>query len=52
MLGSGVLAGAVLWRLLMLDEGPRPGGQPAPERLTRQDRQALESVLQERRPQP
>jgi hypothetical protein len=46
MLASGMVVGAVVWRLLMLDPAPigRFGGH---ERLSRQDRQALDRLLSE-----
>jgi hypothetical protein len=47
MLAGGVASGALVWRTLMLDD-PRPGVAAGPERLTRHDRQALDSLLRER----
>jgi uncharacterized membrane protein len=49
MLLGGVAAGVVLWRVLM--EAPAPTGAlraTAPERLSRQDRHALDRLLDER----
>ena len=50
MLAGGMAAGALLWRVLMLDEG-RPGlgvpGEPG-ERLSHQDRESLERLLDQR----
>jgi hypothetical protein len=45
MLAGGVLTSALVWRLLMLEP---TAGAGAPERLSAQDRQALERVLGER----
>ena len=45
MLAGGAVAGVTVWRLLMLE----PVRGPAPERLSRQERQALDRVLEEHR---
>jgi uncharacterized membrane protein len=46
MLASGMVAGVMLWRFLMLDE-PAPAGGRATvaERLSQHDREALERLL-------
>ncbi len=46
MLVSGMAVGLVMWRFLML-EPPRPSIErwPASERLSRQDREALDRIL-------
>jgi len=49
MLASGMAAGVVLWHFLMLDQGPSIGVQAMPERLSRQDRQALDRLLHQSR---
>jgi len=53
LLAGGAAAGVMLWRLLMLE--PAPPGRfraTAPERLSQQDRQALERLLHGRASRP
>ena len=45
MLAGGAVAGVAVWRLLMLE----PAQGPAPERLSRQERRALDRLLEEQR---
>jgi len=50
MLLGGVAAGAALWHVLMLEPIPgRVSGGVTAERLSRQDQQALERLLNGRR---
>jgi hypothetical protein len=51
MLGGGAAVGALLWRVLMLDTTPR-AARLSPERLSQQDRQALDGLLHDRSPRP
>ena len=53
MLGSGMVAGVLLWRFLM-DEPPPTAGLRlgASERLSHQDRHALDRLLSERPARP
>jgi hypothetical protein len=44
MLASGMAVGLVVWRFLML-EPPSPGSGLVVERLSRQDREALDRLL-------
>jgi len=46
MLGSGAALGGVLWHVLMADRRP-PAPVNAPERLSQQDQQALDGLLQD-----
>lgn len=49
MLGSGAALGGVLWHVLMADRrAPMPASTP--ERLSQQDRQALDGLFQEHGP--
>jgi len=53
MLASGMAAGVLLWRFLMLDPAPVVGMRASgPEQLTRDDRQALQRLLQQRGSRP
>ena len=53
MLGSGMVAGVLLWRLLMLEPPPAAGLRlGAPERLSHQDRHALDHLLAEPHARP
>jgi len=46
MLGSGMVAGVLLWRFLMLEPPPATGLRlQGAERLSHQDRQALDHLL-------
>ena len=44
MLASGVVVGALMWRLLMLEPAPIARG-PGHEQLSQHDRQALDRLL-------
>ena len=48
MLASGLAVGALMWRVLMLEQVPNPGGRTAQEQLSRHDRQALDRLLGDR----
>ena len=53
MLGSGMAAGVLLWRFLMLEPPPAAGFRlGAPERLSHQDRHALDHLLAEPHARP
>ncbi len=53
MLGSGMVAGVLLWRFLMLEPAPGVGLRlSGPEQLSRQDRQALSRLLTGRPARP
>ncbi|TMB22280.1 MAG: hypothetical protein E6J59_04205 [Deltaproteobacteria bacterium] len=53
MLGSGMAAGVLLWRFLMLEPPPAAGLRlGAPERLSHQDRHALDHLLAEPHARP
>ena len=46
MLGSGMVAGVLLWRFLMLEPSPATGLRlQGSEQLSHQDRQALDHLL-------
>ena len=53
MLGSGMVAGVLLWRFLMEEPPPAAGFRlGAPERLSHQDQHALDRLLAERPARP
>ena len=53
MLASGAAAGVLMWHFLMLEPTPSARTRPAvPERLSHQDRQALDRLLGESRSHP
>jgi uncharacterized membrane protein len=49
MLAGGMAVGAVVWRILMLDPGPRSRVGAAAEQLSQHDQAALDRLLDDRR---
>ena len=47
MLASGMAVGALMWRVLMLEQVGNPGGRAGQEQLSRHDREALDRLLGE-----
>ena len=50
MLAGGMAVGVVVWRVLMLE--PAPLGRAVPERLSHEDRHALDRLLGQRGMRP